>query len=65
MNYEKVLRRIRQRIFDFPPEQEEKAARLIDRCKAKVIAKRKRERRKPAWEVNGLCPPWHWASGPL
>jgi hypothetical protein len=37
MNYEKHLRRIRQRIFDYPPEKEEKAARVLLKLKTAFL----------------------------
>jgi len=33
MNYEKHLRRIRSKIFDYPPEKEEKADRVLRKLK--------------------------------
>lgn len=38
MKYEIILRRIRQRIFDYPPELEEKAMRVLGKVKARKIA---------------------------
>jgi len=32
MNYTKIVYRIRQRIFDYPPEKEEKAGRVLEKA---------------------------------
>jgi hypothetical protein len=37
MNYEKLLRKMRQRIFDYPPEKEEKAANVLKKVKEKFL----------------------------
>jgi len=40
MNYEKQIRRIRSKIYDYPPEQEEKAARVLRKLKAAFLKTR-------------------------
>jgi hypothetical protein len=40
MNAERLLRRIRQRVFDYPPEKEAQVDRVLNKLKARVIANR-------------------------
>lgn len=37
MKYERLLRRLRQRIFDYPPDKEAKADRVIQAVKDRVM----------------------------
>lgn len=47
MNYEIITRRIRQRIFDYPPELEEKAGRVLEKCITRKIRQYPQEKRGP------------------
>ena len=47
-----ALRMMRQRIFDFPPEQEERADRVLAYLKARVL--RQSRRRGPVGPYSGL-----------
>lgn len=64
MDYQRMVRRIRQRHGDYPPERQEKAARVLRLALARAAAERA-PRELAAWERDGLCPPGHWAAGPL
>ena len=46
MTSETALRRIRQRIFDYPPHKEDQADRVLQYLKARML--RYREKYKPA-----------------
>lgn len=43
MTSETALRRIRQRIFDYPEHKEEQAMRVLDYLKARMIRQRPRQ----------------------
>lgn len=43
MSYERLLRRLRQRIFDYSDEKQDQASRLIAKCK---------QRLQPMWEAE-------------
>jgi hypothetical protein len=38
VRYERIVRRLRQRIFDYPQEQQEKAERVLHKCVAHKVA---------------------------
>jgi hypothetical protein len=51
MNYSRIVLRLRQRIFDYPPELDEKAGRVLEKAVARKIRQQKAiappERRGP------------------
>lgn len=40
MNYSKLVSRIRNKVFDYPPEMDEKVTRVLRKCVAKKIEQR-------------------------
>ena len=46
MNYQPILRRLRQKAFDYPPEMDNKFARVITKVKARSMAQETREPQK-------------------
>lgn len=51
MNYTRIVLRIRQRIFDYPPHLEEKAGRVLEKAVARKI------KQQPA--PKGTSPYYH------
>lgn len=62
-----ALRRLRQKIFDYPPEQEERAARVLHYLKRRVMRQRREHRVGPysgltrrELALTGTCEPdWY------
>lgn len=44
MNNERALRRIRQRIFDYPPNRQATASRVLHKLKARILRTRHHSR---------------------
>lgn len=46
MKYDIILRRLRQRVFDYPPHMDEKVSRVMEKVKARKIAAQNSQPRK-------------------
>jgi len=49
-NYEKHLRKLRQKVFDYPIEKEEKADRVMKKLISKSVSKQKKEHNEKAYQ---------------
>lgn len=50
MNYERQLRRLRQRVFDYPETKEEQVSRIFAKLKAKL---------EPVWKARHSDDPYY------
>jgi len=53
MNYERLVRKIRQNIFNYEGEKDIQAGRLLERAKQKMLSNRKNEQPKTG-QYSGL-----------